>query len=59
MLSADGTHGQQIDWFQRQFLKLAEKASSTNDRREALKLKHHSKFLASPGNHSWRITVDR
>ena len=42
---ADGTQGQQIDWFRRQFLKLAEKASSTNDRRQALKLKHQSEFL--------------
>ena len=42
---ADGTQGQQIDWFRRQFLKLADKVSSTNDRREALKLKHQGEFL--------------
>jgi hypothetical protein len=37
--------GQQIDWFRRQFLKLADKVSSTNDRRGALKLKHQGEFL--------------
>jgi hypothetical protein len=42
---ADGTTGQQIDWFRRQFLKLADKVSSTNDRREAVKLKHQGEFL--------------
>jgi hypothetical protein len=35
---ADGTTGQQIDWFRRQFLKLADKASSTKERGEFLKL---------------------
>jgi hypothetical protein len=42
---ASGTLGQQIDWFRRRFLKLADKVSSTNDRREALKLKHQAEFL--------------
>jgi hypothetical protein len=35
---ADGTTGQQIDWFRRQFLKLADKASSTKERGDFLKL---------------------
>ena len=35
---ADGTTGQQIDWFRRQFLKLADKASSTKEQGEFLKL---------------------
>jgi hypothetical protein len=35
---ADGSLGQQIDWFRRQFLKLADKASSTKERGEFLKL---------------------
>ena len=42
---ADGTQGEQIDWFRRQFLKLADKVSSTDNRREALKLKHQGEFL--------------
>jgi hypothetical protein len=35
---ADGTQGQQIDWFRRRFLKLADKASSTKERGDLLKL---------------------
>jgi hypothetical protein len=35
---ANGTQGQQIDWFRRQFLRLADKASSTKERGEFLKL---------------------
>jgi hypothetical protein len=35
---ADGSLGQQIDWFRHQFLKLADKASSTKERGEFLKL---------------------
>ena len=35
---AEGSLGQQIDWFRRQFLKLADKASSTKERGEFLKL---------------------
>ena len=35
---ADGSVGQQIDWFRRQFLKLADKASSTKERGDFLKL---------------------
>jgi hypothetical protein len=42
---ADGTTGRQIDWFRRQFLKLADKVGSTEDRRDALKLKHQGEFL--------------
>jgi hypothetical protein len=35
---AEGSLGQQIDWFRRQFLKLADKASSTKERGEFLRL---------------------
>jgi hypothetical protein len=35
---AEGNLGQRIDWFRRQFLKLADKASSTKERVEFLKL---------------------
>src|SRR6516165_1347300 len=35
---ADGSFGKQIDWFRRQFLKLADKASSPKERGEFLKL---------------------
>jgi hypothetical protein len=35
---ADGTTGQQIDWFRRRFLKLAEKASNIKEQGEFLKL---------------------
>jgi hypothetical protein len=35
---ADGPLNKQIDWFRRQFLKLADKASTTKERGEFLKL---------------------
>ena len=35
---AEGSRGQQIDWFRRQFLRLADKASSTKEQGEFLKL---------------------
>jgi hypothetical protein len=35
---AAGTRGRQIDWFRRQFLKLADKASSTKKRGDFLRL---------------------
>jgi hypothetical protein len=35
---ADGSLGQQIDWFRRHFLKLADKASSTKERGDFLRL---------------------
>jgi hypothetical protein len=35
---ADGTTWQQIDWFRRQFLKLADKASRTKERGDFLRL---------------------
>jgi len=35
---ADGSQGQQIDWFRRRFLKLADKASSIKEEGEFLKL---------------------
>jgi hypothetical protein len=35
---ADGTRGEQTDWFRRQFLKLAKNASSNKERGEFLKL---------------------